>query len=333
MRRPVKIVVFSSLLLAVGAGLTAGAVYLATMQVVGRFAETMRAVPADYGLSAEVVSFQSLDGSKLKGWWIPAQAPASASAGRHARGTVILAHGSSDNRSGMLSRAKFLVANGYNAFPLDLRAHGESEGRYMSPGYLEALDILGAVEEAKRRGAQGPFIALGHSYGAVASLWAAARSSQIAAVIADGAFLSNEDVAVHGAQIVARDPKASFWVKFGSRAAAELVGFRPALKFAYWAFYTRTGVRLNPGDADSLRAIAQMGQRPVLFIVGEKDGIALPEGGRQMYDAATSPKKAFLMVPGVGHNTTYNKASPRLYEDQVLEFLTRALQAEPSPHQ
>jgi pimeloyl-ACP methyl ester carboxylesterase len=167
------------LAIAVLVAVVVAAGYLATMQVVGHLAPAFKSVPADYGLNAEVVSFQSLDGIDLKGWWIPAQGTA--------RATVILAHGNGGNRSSMLSRAGFLAANGYNAFPIDLRAHGESSGNYMTPGYLEALDILGAVEAAKRRGQAGPFVAFGYSYGARASLWAGARSNDIAAVIADAA--------------------------------------------------------------------------------------------------------------------------------------------------
>ena len=52
--------------------------YLAPMQVVGRIAPAFKSLPADYGLHAEVVSFQSLDGIDLKGWWIPAQGTARA---------------------------------------------------------------------------------------------------------------------------------------------------------------------------------------------------------------------------------------------------------------
>ena len=42
----------------------------------------------------------------------------------------------------------------------------------------------------QNRGQTGPIAAMGHSYGAVAALYAAAQSPDIAAVIADGAFIS-----------------------------------------------------------------------------------------------------------------------------------------------
>src|SRR5574337_961101 len=185
LRSPMRLKMWLTILGLAGLALAAMAVsagFVATQGVVGHFAPSFKAVPADYGLAAEVVSFRSIDGTDLKGWWIPAQGTS--------RGTVILAHGNGGNRSSMLSRAAFLAAIGYNAFPIDLRAHGDSAGNYMTPGYLEALDILGAVEAAKRRVQTGPFVAFGHSYGARASLWAAARSNEIDAVVADCAFVS-----------------------------------------------------------------------------------------------------------------------------------------------
>jgi uncharacterized protein len=307
----VALFVIAATLVAVG--------YVATLPGVTSSAlRRLGSTPADVGLAAGVVSFPSRDGIDLKGWWIPAQGV------RAARGTVILAHGRDANRSFMVSRAKFLVAAGYNAFPIDLRAHGESGGRYMTPGYLEALDILGAVDAARRLGAQGPFVALGHSSGAVASLQAAARSPEIAAVIADGAFISADRVLERATVIVGRDPRASAAEKLALRVANWLLHSSWGRAFANYAFRVRTGVRMDAHDADALPAIARLDTRPVLFIVGQQDAIATPEDAREMYDATASPRKALLVVPDAGHNTTYS-AAPELYAREVLRFLGAAI--------
>ncbi len=139
-------------------GIYGAAGYVATSQAIGNHAEWRRMVgsPADYGLHSEVVTFLSTDGILLKAWWLPAQAPAEppgqAPAQAASRPNVILAHGRDENRSGMLPRAAFLVRNGYNVLDVDLRDHGESQGNYITPGYLEALDILGGAAYLRRRG-------------------------------------------------------------------------------------------------------------------------------------------------------------------------------------
>ena len=60
------------------------------------------------------------------------------------------------NRSYMLSRARFLVRAEYNVSAIDLRLHGESGGRYITPGYLEAQDILGAIHYLREHGQRAP---------------------------------------------------------------------------------------------------------------------------------------------------------------------------------
>src|SRR5215831_19328312 len=103
------------------------------------------ALPTNYGLEPETVNIRSRDGISLAAWWFHSK--------QVARGTIILAHGSSSNKSGMLPRAAFLISNDYNVLDLDLRGHGESQGNYMTPGYLESLDILGAVDYLAKQNA------------------------------------------------------------------------------------------------------------------------------------------------------------------------------------
>jgi len=292
--------------------------YVATVEVVGRFAPTFKATPGNYGLETEVISFKSVDGIDLKGWWIAAQSRTAALP------TVILAHGNGGNRSSMLGRAVFLASKGYNAFPIDLRAHGESGGNYMTPGYLEALDILGAMKAVESKGLSGPFIALGHSYGARASLWAAARSEKISAVIADSGFICVYATLKRQAARVAADPSASLREKIGLRAANALSASSLARMFMEAAYKWRTGKRMTTEFDDVMPAISRIGNKPILFIVGDQDRIAPLEDSQQMYDAATSPEKAMLIIPGANHNSTFD-ANPALYEAKVLAFLDTAV--------
>jgi pimeloyl-ACP methyl ester carboxylesterase len=139
---------------------------------------TFRGLPGDFGLKVEDASFLSEDGILLKGWYIRPQGVS--------LGTVIVVHGINGNRSDMLCVQ--LVRDNYNTLLVDLRDHGESGGNYAGPGYMESRDILGALKYLRNRGQTGPIAAMGHSYRAVAALYATAQSPDIAAVIADGAL-------------------------------------------------------------------------------------------------------------------------------------------------
>jgi pimeloyl-ACP methyl ester carboxylesterase len=268
----------------------------------------LRAYPEDFGLAAETVSFHSRDGIALKAWYIP-------TAG-HAEGTIILAHGIDGNRSDMLSRAAFLVRDHYNALLVDLRDHGESAGDYASPGYMEALDVLGALDYLEARGAPRPFFALGHSYGGVAVLWSAAESPDISAVISDSAYISFADMVRRATWLLAQDPARSVWERLGLRVA----GMRGVTAAMLPVYYLRTGVWMDGKKADTLRAIARIGNRPILCIAGEEDKICPPVNAKRMYQAASSPRKAFLIVPGADHAETFSH-DPKLYESAVVSFL------------
>jgi dipeptidyl aminopeptidase/acylaminoacyl peptidase len=284
--------------------------FLVTTPVVGNHPQWRRVwtQPQDFGLKAEEVSFLSRDGIPLHAWFLPAEGVS--------HGTIILAHGIDGNRSDMLPRASFLVHDGCDVLDVDLRDHGGSGGNYSSPGYLEARDILGAVSYLRKRGQTGPLVAMGHSYGAVASLWAATESPDISAVISDSAYLSLSAMIRRATLLLSEDPGMSFWVRMG----LELARIPNTPLVVLPMFYLRTGVWINLAKTNTLNAVRQMGARPVLFISGALDPITTPNSTRRMYNAARSPGKMLLIVPGADHDATYRTA-PDLYQGTVLRFL------------
>jgi uncharacterized protein len=263
--------------------------------------------PQDFGLEAETVSLTTSDGVLLRAWWLPAASPV--------RGSIVIAHGIDHTRQVMLSRAVFLVRAGYNVLTPDLRGHGESGGNVVSPGFLEATDLMAAERFARQREPNAPVAVLGVSYGAVAALLAAGRSAGFAAVIADGAFPTGRSVYLRILDHFAHDRAAPFWLRAAS-AAASAPGLVSVISFVY---YARTGAYLGP-DFGSLVAAAPRVRAPVLLISGGDDWMVPPADARRLQAALSNTRSTLVIIPHGRHDTTYTTA-PAVYEAAVLSFL------------
>lgn len=267
--------------------------------------------PADFGLYGETVSFDSTDGIPLKAWWLPAPGTP--------RGAVIIAHGIDHTRQVMLPRATFLVRGGYDVLAIDLRGHGESGGSIVSPGLLEARDILGALRYIRSRGNNEPVALLGVSYGAAASLIAAAESPEIAAVISDSAFLTGRDASEDIGRHYLHDSRTNFWVR-----ALCLAWFIPGTARAIaLTYYLRSGIYLGP-ELLSVIPFASRITIPVLVISGGGDWIVPTDKARQILSAIH--RKELLIIPNAAHDTAYSVA-PTRYASAVLSFLERSIKS------
>jgi pimeloyl-ACP methyl ester carboxylesterase len=272
--------------------------------------------PADFGLLSETVSFDSTDGIPLKAWWLPASDTP--------QGAVIIAHGIDHTRQVMLPRAAFLVRGGYDVLTVDLRGHGESGGSIVSPGLLEARDILGALRYIRSRGDKDPVAVLGVSYGAVASLIAAAESPDIATVISDGAFLTGKDVSEDISRHYLHDSRANLLVRALSLASL-FPGVARAIALTY---YLRSGIYLGPELLSAIPSASRI-RVPVLMISGEKDWIVPPDRARQVLSVIPNNQKELVVIPNAYHDTTYS-TTPTLYANTVLGFLERSIKRGPA---
>jgi alpha-beta hydrolase superfamily lysophospholipase len=273
----------------------------------------MNHAPSDFGLRSETVTFDSTDGIRLTAWWLPASGTP--------RGAVIIAHGIDHTRQVMLPRAAFLVHGGYDVLAMDLRGHGESSGRIVSPGLLEARDILGALRFIRSREDNEPVALLGVSYGAGASLIAASESPEIAAVISDSAFSSGKDVSDDIARHYLHDSRMNFWVR-ALFLASSLPGVAGATALTY---YLRSGIYLGP-ELLSLIPFAGRIHVPTLIISGGRDWIVPTDKARRILSAITDNRKEFLVIPDAVHDTAYS-AAPTLYASRVLSFLERSIKS------
>ncbi len=86
--------------------------------------------PDQTGLSYEDVSFETTDGVKLSGWFVPSEKP---------KGVILFCHGNAGNISHRMASIRIFNRLGFSTFIFDYRGYGRSEGKTTEKGtYLDA---------------------------------------------------------------------------------------------------------------------------------------------------------------------------------------------------
>jgi dipeptidyl aminopeptidase/acylaminoacyl peptidase len=151
------------------------------------------------GIPFEDVTFASFDGTRLYGWWM--------ATGRDAP-TIVVLHGVKKNRTDVLRAALALYEAGFNVLVFDGRAHGSSEGRFVTYGFFERRDVESAIAwlVEHKQADRGRIGLAGESMGAAIALQVAAHNEWIRAVWADSPFASLRRVSAEFLERVTRLP-------------------------------------------------------------------------------------------------------------------------------
>ena len=248
--------------------------------------------PRTLGVEYVDVTLTSSDGVRLNGWYVSSRNDAA----------VILLHGHSGNRLGVVFPAEALIKAGFGVLLFDLRAHGSSGGRRFARAEPAVADVLAAVAYLSRRpdvkpGRIGIF---GVSVGGLLALQAAARTVAIRAVATDGASPA----------IYADVPPPRSWLDRFLRLPLQ----RYYMKAIDWF------ARAQPLPAN-LDLIPRLAPRPLLFIAAGRGSER--QMVRRYYEAAGEPK-ALWEVANARHAGGWS-AQPELYERQIVTFFNQTL--------
>lgn len=134
--------------------------------------------PEKYKLEYKNVELTSFDGTKLKGWYLPAKKPTDKA--------ILMLHGYPADKGDLLPTASLLEIN-FNILLLDLRSFGKSEGKVATFGNKEQKDIKYALDFLEQKGNKSIGV-FGYSTGGSVTLLSASTDSRINAVATYAAF-------------------------------------------------------------------------------------------------------------------------------------------------
>jgi uncharacterized protein len=241
--------------------------------------------PAD--LAVEVISIDRADAGDISGWFI---------AGDPNKAGILLLHGLRSDKAAMVERARFLSKAGYAVLLIDMQAHGETPGGYITFGYLESRDAYDGVQYLRRRMPGKPVGVLGVSLGGAASLLGVAPL-RVDALILEEVYSSIE----HAVE---------------NRIAMRLGGFGQALApLLLWQLEPRLDIATEA--LAPITAISAV-KWPVMIIGASDDRHTLLAETEAMFAAAPEPKTLWV-VEGAEHEDLY-RFLPKAYEEKVLEF-------------
>jgi len=273
--------------------------------------ELRRLCPADLGLEFEETVFQVVDqesGKKLRiaAWWLPNPL---------ARGKcAVLIHGYSDSKIGAIAWAPLLHSLGWAILALDLRAHGESGGKFCTAGYWERHDLNQVIDQLKAARPQQTrqLILFGISMGGAVAAAAAIQREDLAAVILECPYADFRNSAAFRA------------IRLGMPGP---LFQRPAMRIAQW---------LGRCDFSAVRPVDAIGQVPCpLLVIGAGEDQFVSPGDRQAVEAAVTARppghnpSIYWDLQGV-HHVIALQHDPEQYRRRIEQFLADALQSMPA---
>ena len=245
------------------------------------------------------VSVTANDGATLRGWSIRPL---------HGNGdAVILLHGHTDNRAGMLGNADLLLGHGYAVLLPDARAHGASGGELATYGVKEADDIRLWFDWMQRTESPRCIDGLGESMGAAQLLQSLRTTPGFCAVVAESSFASFREASYDR---LGEKLHAGAWAgRTLLRPAAEA-----GLFYARWKY----GVDFEQASPENAVAASSV---PVLLIHGKKD-INLPSRHSEMIQAQNKTRipAVELWEPAEAGHCGAAGAEPQEFERRVISW-------------
>ena len=248
---------------------------------------------------AEDVQLRSFDGLTLKGKWVPAEYP---------RATVILFHGYHTHYvHDFWGIFELYHSMGMNLLLVRQRAHGESEGRYITFGVRERKDALAWVDFHNRTHGMDNVFLSGMSMGTSALLFAAGEDlpPNVRGITADCGFSSPAEELSH---VIRQD-----------------FHLPPKLVLPLMEVWARTLGGFSFYECSTRQTLARSAT-PILFIHGTDDSYVPCRMSQSGYACCASEKELHL-IRGAEHGRSY-LVEPERLRSALTAFFDRHISNE-----
>ncbi len=216
---------------------------------------------------------------------------------------AIIVHGYGADYREMQQYAKFFVEKNYNILCVENRAHGESEGKFISMGWLDRLDLVEWINAMLERNQNYKIVLMGLSMGASTVCMASGEKlpTNVKGVISDCGYANAYE---------------EFKYVFKKRAH---VPSWPLLNILNT--YAKQMYGFDLKQADAVKQIKKS-NLPFLFIHGDKDNFVPYSNLKLLSDAVPEERKMVFTSQGSDHAMSY-PTSGLDYEKAMSRFLTK----------
>jgi pimeloyl-ACP methyl ester carboxylesterase len=229
------------------------------------------------------------DGTRQRAFFVPGTNGA----------VVVVAHGSPGTALAMLTEARGLARRGYGVLLIDLPGYGGSDGpRSWGASFREA--VRAGVDFAAAQPGVRAIAAYGYSMGTCVALQAAAEDPRIGALVLLAAFTD-----------ITEQRAYQYRTRIPGVAAV--------------AIPTARHYGLAVDELDATLAVRKLGDRPLLFVVGDQDEAIPVWMPRRLKELAGNAD--LWVMPGFGH-VGVAQGGGDAYLDRIDAFLRESLGAE-----
>jgi dipeptidyl aminopeptidase/acylaminoacyl peptidase len=254
--------------------------------------------------NARTVVIVAADNANLSAWWLEPSKPNGS--------CVVVLHGIADSRVSAVGFAPMFLNQGYAVLLPDSRAHGASEGQFVTYGLLEKYDAIAWASWLRRAGCRNVY-GLGESLGASILIQAAEVQPAFTAIVAECAYADLRETAEYRVRQMLRMPA---FVAVPVARMAVMSG----MLYANWAH------GLNFQQVSPIRSIAHA-STPVLLIHGLQDFRTPPSNSQKLANA--NPRDPLWLVPNAQH-TGAAAAEPGEFRRRVLGWFAAHESAAPA---